>query len=108
MFGRYALRLCQCIYLARQRGVLSWRIAAGSGPPVARHWQVHAPCQTETRNSRERRSSKQAHRHGVLGYKGACRKRLAQAAKPRTSLPNTAPFIENLGGYAARRQERVN
>ena len=37
-----------------------------------------APCQTETGNSRERRSSKQAHRHGVLGYKGARRKRLAQ------------------------------
>ncbi len=33
-------------------------------------------CQAETGNGRERRSSKQAHRNGVLGYKGARRKRL--------------------------------
>src|SRR5258708_35067584 len=78
MFGRCALRLCQCIHLARQRWVLSRRIAVGSDPLVARHWQVHAPCKTETGNGRECRSSKQAHRYGVLGYKGARRKRLAQ------------------------------
>jgi hypothetical protein len=41
------------------------------------NWQVHAPCQTETGNSCKRRSSKQAHRHRVLRYKGARRKRLA-------------------------------
>jgi hypothetical protein len=46
-------------------------IAAGSGPVVARQWQVHAPCETKTGNGRERRSSLQAHRCGVLGYKGA-------------------------------------
>ena len=78
MFGKCALRLCQCIHRARQRGVLSRRIAVGSGPLVARRRQVHAPCETETGNRRGRRSSTQAHRYGVLGYKGARRKRLAQ------------------------------
>src|SRR5882762_11102722 len=76
MFGRCALRLRQCIRFARKRGVLSRRSAAGSGPLVARHRQVHAPCEAETGNSHKRRSTKQADRHGVLGYKGARRKRL--------------------------------
>ena len=52
--------------------------AAGSGPLVARHRQVHAPCEAETGNGHKRRSATQAHRCGVLGYKGARRKRLAQ------------------------------
>src|ERR1700704_2556524 len=78
MFGRCALRLRQCIHFARKRGVLSRRSAAGSGPLVARHRQVHAPCEAETGNGHERRSAKQAHRCGVLGYKGARRARLAQ------------------------------
>jgi len=33
--------------------------------------------QAETGNGHKCRSAKQAHRYGVLGYKGACRKRLA-------------------------------
>src|SRR6266513_2800904 len=78
MFGRCALRLRQCIHFAPKRGVLSRRSAAGSGPLVARHRQVHAPCEAETRNGHKRRSAKQAHRCGVLGYKGARRKRLVQ------------------------------
>src|SRR5216683_8411006 len=78
MFGRCAVRLRQCIHLARKRGVLSRRSAAGSGSLVARHRQVHAPCEAETGNGHKRRSAKQAHRCGVLGYKGARRKRLVQ------------------------------
>src|SRR5882762_6034285 len=70
------LRLRQCIRFARKRGVLSRRSAAGSGPLVARHRQVHAPCEAETGNGHKCRSAKQADRHGVLGYKGARRKRL--------------------------------
>jgi hypothetical protein len=77
MFGRCALRLRQCIPFARKCGVLSRRSAAGSGSLVARHRQVHAPCEAETGNGHKRRSAKQADRHGVLGYKGARRKRLA-------------------------------
>src|SRR6266481_6391702 len=77
MFRRCALRLCECIHLARKRGVLSRRSTAGSGSLVARHRQVHASCETETGNGHKCRSAKQAHRYGVLGYKGACRKRLA-------------------------------
>src|SRR3982074_3676755 len=34
-------------------GFFHGRVAVGSGTPVARHWQVHAPCQTETGDSRE-------------------------------------------------------
>jgi hypothetical protein len=37
-----------------------------------------APCEAETGNGHKRRSAKQAHRCGVLGYKGARRKRLVQ------------------------------
>src|SRR5712671_5690411 len=48
-----------------------------AGCPVARHRQVHASCEAETGNGHKRRSAKQAHRHGVLRYKGARRKRLA-------------------------------
>ena len=76
MLGRCALRLRQCVPFARKRGVFSRRSAAGSGSLVARHRQVHAPCEAETGNSHKRRSAKQADRHGVLGYKGARRKRL--------------------------------
>src|SRR6266704_4300924 len=82
MSGRCALRLRQCIHFARKRGVLSWRSAAGSGPLVARHRQVHAPCETETGNGHKRRSPKQTHPYGVLGYKGARRKRLDQRNAP--------------------------
>src|SRR6266849_6685959 len=77
MFGRCALRLRQCIQFARKRGVLSRRGAAGSGSLVARHRQVHAPCEAEIGTGYKRRCAKQADRHGVLGYKGARRKRLA-------------------------------
>src|ERR1035437_1731764 len=77
MVGRCALRLRQCIQFARKRGVLSRRSPAGSGSLVARHRQVHAPCEAETGNGHKRRNAKQADRHGVLGYKGARRKRLA-------------------------------
>src|SRR5207244_7323039 len=73
-----ALWLRQCIYFARKRGVLSRRSAPGFDPLVARHRQVHAPCEAETGNSHKRRSAKQVYRCGVLGYKGARRKRLAQ------------------------------
>src|SRR2546426_167601 len=78
MFGRCALRVRQCIHFARKLGVLSRRSAARSGPLVARHRQVHAPREAETENGHKRRSAKQAHRCGVLGYKGARRKRLVQ------------------------------
>ena len=57
--------------------VFTWRSAAGSGPIVARHRQVHAPCEAETGNGHKCRSAKHAHRCGVLGYKSARRKRLA-------------------------------
>jgi hypothetical protein len=52
--------------------------AAGSGPLVARHRQVHAPCEAETGNGHKRRRAKQAHRCGVLGYKSARRTRPVQ------------------------------
>src|SRR5437667_42743 len=72
-----ALRLRQCIHCARQRGVLSRSSAARSGPLIARRRQVHAPREVETGNGHQRRSTKQTHRCGVLGYKGARRTRLA-------------------------------
>src|SRR5437667_42014 len=78
MFGRCALRVRQCIHFARKRGVLSRRSAARSGPLVARHRQVHAPCEAEAGNGHKRRSAKQAHRCGVRGYKDARRKRLVR------------------------------
>src|SRR6476620_6762222 len=78
MFGKCALWLRECIHLARKRGVLSRRSAAGSGPLVARRRQVHAPCEAEAGDDHKRCSAKQAHRYGVLGYKGARRKRLDQ------------------------------
>src|SRR5207302_8759759 len=78
MFGGCALRVRQCIHFACERGVLSRRSAARSGPLVARHRQVHAPCEAETGNGYKRRSAKQAHRCGVLGYEGARRERLVQ------------------------------
>jgi hypothetical protein len=40
--------------------------------------KFHASCEAETGNGHKRRSAKQPHRCGVLGYKGARRKRLAQ------------------------------
>src|ERR1700737_2104404 len=95
MFGRCALRLRQCIPFARKRGVLSRRSAAGSGSLVARHRQVHAPCETEIGNGHKRRSAKQADRHGVLGYKGARRKRLAHrnASRGRRGWSSSAPRV---------------
>jgi hypothetical protein len=79
MFGRCALRLCKCIHLVHQRGVLSRRSTAGSGSLVARHRQVHASCEVETGNGHKRCSAaNQAHRRSVLRYKSAFRKRLAQ------------------------------
>src|SRR5579859_1903282 len=95
MFGRCALRLRQCIHFARKRGVLSRRSAAGSGPLVARHRKVHAPCEAETGNGHKRRSAKQAHSGGVLGYKGARGKRLARVLQKAMSRENTS--TEQLG-----------
>src|ERR1017187_142443 len=71
MFGRCALRLRQCVHFPRKRGVLSRRSAAGSGPLVARHRQVHAACEPETGNGPRRRIAQQAHQDRVLGHKGA-------------------------------------
>src|SRR5580658_5956799 len=82
MSGRCALRLRQRIHFARKRGILSWRNAAGSSTLAAGHWQVHAPCEAETWNGREQGCTQQAHRCGVLGHKGARRKRLAQRNQP--------------------------
>ena len=65
------------------RGVLSRRSAAGSGSLVARHWQVHASREVETGDGRKRCSAERAHRYGVLGYKVACRKRLAIASSDK-------------------------
>src|SRR4029077_11393018 len=78
MFGRCSLRLRQCIQFARKFGVLSRRSAPGSGALVTRYRQVHAPCEVETGSGHKRCSAKRAHRCGILGYKGARRKRLAQ------------------------------
>src|SRR3954453_19027479 len=77
MSGRRALRLRQCIHFARQRGILSRRSTAGSSTLVARHRQVHAPCEIETGNGHKRRRAQRTHRGGVLAYKSACRNRLA-------------------------------
>jgi hypothetical protein len=52
-------------------GILSRHIATGSGSLAARHRQVHAPCEGETRNGHKGRSAKQAQRSGVLGYKSS-------------------------------------
>jgi len=57
--GGCALRLRECIPFACKRGVLSRRRAAGSGSLVARHRQVHAPCEAETGTATKHRSSKQ-------------------------------------------------
>ena len=46
-------------------------------PPVARRWQIHAPCEAETGNAHKRGGPEQTHRYGVLGYKVARRKWLA-------------------------------
>src|SRR6516225_2333309 len=91
MFGRCALRLRECIHLARKRGVLSRSSAAGSGPLVARHRQVHASCEAETGNGHKCRGAKQAHRYGVLGYKGARRKRVTMVAKMFSNRLRTVP-----------------
>src|SRR6516162_1810498 len=93
MFGRCALRLCECLRLARKRGVLSRRSTAGSGPLVARHRQVHASCEAETGNGHKRRSAKQAHQYGILGYKGARRKRLAQNGQISNGKSHTVLLI---------------
>ena len=81
------LCLRQCIHFARKRGILPRRSAAGSGPLVARHRQVHAPCEAETGHGHKRRSPKQAHRCGVLRYKRASRTRLAQRGGPFKACP---------------------
>src|SRR5271155_1996379 len=78
MFGRCALRLRQCVHLARKRGFLPRCSTAGSGALVARYRQVYAPCKAETKNGHKRYGAMQAHRCGVLGYKDARRKRLGQ------------------------------
>src|SRR5260370_6401326 len=88
-----------------KRGVLSRRSAAGPGSLVARHRQVHAPCEAGTGNGRKRRSAKQADRHGVLGYKGARRKRLAQRSASRGRRGCEPPNMSNthrgrMRGYA--------
>ena len=75
----------QCIHCARKRSVLSRRSAAGPGSLVARHRQVHAPCEAETGNGHKLRSAKHADRDGVLGYKGARRTRLAHRNAPETT-----------------------
>src|SRR5579871_6561269 len=43
---------------ARQRGILSRRSLARSGPLVARLRQIHAPCEAKTGNSRRHRGAK--------------------------------------------------
>src|SRR5882757_255808 len=87
MFGRCALRLRQCIPFACKRGVLSRRGAGGPGSLVARHRQVHAPCEVEIGNGHKRRSARQADRDGVLRYKGARRKRVVH--RKRLDGPKT-------------------
>ena len=74
MFGRCAVRICECIYLACERGVLSGRFRCRIRPVCcAAAKQVHAACATETGNGPARGGSQQAHRNGVLGYEGARR-----------------------------------
>src|SRR5690348_9055296 len=69
MFGRCSLRLHQCIHVARERGVLSRRRAAGSSAVVARDRQVHAPCEVETsgRESRPEEFNPEARPHLMAG-----------------------------------------
>src|SRR5579864_7143897 len=99
MFGRCAVWLRQCIHLARKRGVLSRRSAAGSGSLIARRGQVHAPCEAETGNGHKRGSTQQAHRYGVLGYKSARRKRLAHrnASRGRRDVNRQIRRIQVVG-----------
>src|SRR5271156_6301664 len=78
MLGRCALRLRQRIRFAHERWFFSRRSAAGSSSLVTRRRQIHAPCETKAGNGHKRRSLEAAHSYGVLGYKGACRKRLAR------------------------------
>src|SRR6516162_2336018 len=90
MFGRCALRLRQYIHLARKRGFFSRRSTTGSSPLVARHRQVHASCEAQTGSGHKRRSAKQAYQYGVLGHKGAGRKRLCAAVvEPEVTVPVT-------------------
>jgi hypothetical protein len=93
MSGRCGLRLRQHIHISRKRRILSRRIAAGPGSLVARHRQVDAPCEPETRNGHKRRSAKQAHRRGVHGYQTARRTRLAQ----RSTLGGIADVYRQIG-----------
>jgi hypothetical protein len=74
-------------------GFFSRRIAAGPGSLVARHRQVDAPCEPETRNGHKRRSAKQAHRRGVHGYQAVRRTRLAQ----RSTLGGSADVYRQIG-----------
>src|SRR5215472_64717 len=80
MPGRCAIRIRQCVLLARECRVLSRRLAAESGPPVARHRQVHAPCEAEAGNGHRCRSTQQADRCGVRGHQGACREWIGNAS----------------------------
>ena len=104
MFRRCALRLRQCIQFARKRGVLSRRSAAGSGSLVARHRQVHAPCEAEIGNGHKLRSAKHADRHGVLGYKGARRTRLIHRNASKGRRGCEPPGAPRVGHRSAKRR----
>src|SRR5215469_10320167 len=95
MFGGRAIRLRECFHVARERRVLSWRRAAGPSPVVARERQVHAPCETKAGNGYKRRGSKQAHRGGVFGHKGARRKRLAESNASGRRVVGHTPNTKN-------------
>jgi len=56
-------------------GFFSWA-STGRSARFCKRRKFHASCEAETERP-ERAALKQAHRYGVLGYKGARRKRLA-------------------------------
>jgi hypothetical protein len=70
LFGRCALRLRQCIRLVRKRGVLSRSSAAGSGPLVAGTGKFMRHVKLRPGTATNAAAPKQAHRCGVLRYKG--------------------------------------
>src|SRR5215471_7270537 len=100
MSRRCALRLRQCIHFTRKRGSLSRRSPARSSPPVARHRQVHAPCEAETGNDDQSCRAKQDHRRGILGHQGPRRTRLALVgrigADKRPSFPPASLGTRNV------------
>jgi hypothetical protein len=107
MSRRCALWLRQCIRFARERRVLSWRSAAGSDSHVARHGQIHAPCEVATGSGHKRRGFKRAHRSGVLGHKVAHRKRLAERnndwpPSAQHSVPESLSSAEAAGSHCRR------